>query len=177
MTDKERILIQIAAMTSYATTEHRFLSEDSVRWEYVNKDTFLKKGDIICGMTNPNHKFGVAFFEKRIGYSDFIVKEIGTDKTCNYTNEMFLVLRNFPEMYKLCGLEHLTMLKIKKAFYDSYSFVFVKVDFEPKKLIITMRKKWTQDKIIFSYEYSCPLSKVTIKSLKSKIEEETLVYI
>jgi len=174
MTDKERILIQISAMTAYATTEHRLLSEDSIRWEYINENTPLKKGDIVCGMTNPNHKFGVAFFEERTGYSDFVVKEIGTNKTCNYTNEMFLVLRNFPDMYKLCGIEHLTMLKIRKVLNDFYSLVFVRVDFEPKKLIITMRKKWTQDKIIFSYEYSCALSKVTLKSLKAKIEAESL---
>ncbi|MFA5297864.1 MAG: hypothetical protein WC389_06605 [Lutibacter sp.] len=174
MTDKERILIQISAMTAYATTEHRLLSENTVKWEHINENTPLKKGDIVCGMTNPNHKFGVAFFEERTRYGDFVVKEIGTNKTCNYTNEMFLVLRNFPDMYKLCGIEHLTMLKIKKALYNIDHFRFVRVEFEQNKLIITVRKKWTSDLVSFNFEYSCPISKITIKSLKTKIEAESL---
>lgn len=50
MTDKERILTLISTMTAYATTEHRLLSENSVRWEYIHQDTILKNGDKITNM-------------------------------------------------------------------------------------------------------------------------------
>lgn len=172
MTDKERILTLISTMTAYATTEHRLLSENSVRWEYIHQDTILKNGDIVCGLTNSNHKYGVAFFQEKIGYSDLVVKEIGSEKTCNYTNEMFLVLRNFPDMDKLCGIEYKTMLKVKKSLFDIDQYRFDRIDFQPHKLIITLRKKWTTDKYTFDFEYSCPFSKITIKSLKFKIEDE-----
>ncbi|WP_159522803.1 hypothetical protein [Sunxiuqinia indica] len=173
MNDKERILTTIAAMTAYSTTEHRVFDENTIRWEHIHEDTELKKGDIVCGMTNPNHEFGVSFFIERTGYSDFLVQEIGSNKTCNYTNEMFLVLRNFPDMYKLCGNEHKIMLKIRKALYDIYMWKFVKVDFEPKKLKITLREKWTNNMFSFDFDYDCPLSRVTLKSLKIAIENET----
>lgn len=172
MNDKERIITLIAATTAYSTTEHRIFDENTIRWEHIHQDTELKKGDIVCGMTNPNHEFGISFFIKRTGYSDFLVQEIGSDKTCNYTNEMFLVLRNFPDMYKLCGNEHKTMLKIRKALYDVYTWKFVRVDFEPKKLKITLREKWTDNTFSFDFHYDCSLSRVTLKSLKVAIENE-----
>jgi len=174
MTDKERILMKIVSMTAYQTTPDALPDKEFVHWEFIHTDTELKKGDIVCGMTNPNHNFGVAFFEARTGYSDFVVKEIGSEKLCNYTNEQFLVLRNFYDMYKLCGIEYTTMLKIRKALYDIDLLRFVRVDFEPNKLKITLRKKWTSDTISFCFEYSCPMSKITIKSLKSKIEAESM---
>lgn len=171
MTDKERILTLITTTTAYATTDHRLLSETSVKWEYVNKDTILKKDDIVCGITNSNHNYGVAFFQEKIE-NGLVVKEIGSEKLCNYTNEMFLVLRNFPDMDKLCGIKYKTMLKVKKSLFDIDQYKFNSVDFQPNKLIITLRKKWTSDKYIFDYDYSCHISKITIKSLKFKIEEE-----
>jgi hypothetical protein len=173
MTDKERILIQIGAMTAFGTTKFNNFSEDSVHWETIHQETKLQKGDIVCGVTNPNHKFGIAFFEERTGYSDFVVREIGSNKTCNYTNEMFLVLRNFPEIYKLCGNEYKTMIKARKAFYHTYTWVFAGIKFEPKKLIITMRKKWTDIKETFELNYDCHLSRITIKSIKDAIDKET----
>lgn len=147
MTDKERILTLIATTTAYATTDYRLLSETSVKWEHVHQDTILKKGDIVCGLTNSNHKYGVAFFQEKKGYSDFVVKEIGSDNICNYSNEMFLVLRNFPDMDKLCGIEYKTMLKVKKSLFDIDQYRFYRVDFEPHKLIITLRKKLFYHKI------------------------------
>jgi hypothetical protein len=174
MTDKERILTLITTMTAHATTVHRLLSENSVKWEHIHQDTILKKGDIVCGITNSNHNYGVAFFHEKLGTSDFVVKEIGSEKLCNYTNEMFLVLRNFPDMYKLCGIEYKTMLKVEKSLFDIDQYRFDRVDFQPHKLIITLRKKWTTDKYLVDFDYSCTISKITIKSLKLKIEEELL---
>jgi hypothetical protein len=64
------------------------------------------------------------------------------------------------------------MLKVKKSLFDIDQYRFDRIDFQPHKLIITLRKKWTTDKYTFDFEYSCPISKITIKSLKFKIEDE-----
>jgi len=176
MTDKERILTSIIGFTAHQTTPHRSQSEDSIYWDYIGSATELKKGDIVMGMTNPNHKYGIAFFEQMNGDPhDLTVREIGTNNTCNYSNEMFLVLKNFPTTSKLCGIEHKTMMKARKAINDIYSFAFAGIEFKEKELIITLRQKWVRENNlhVFTYKYDCALSKITIKALRVFLENET----
>lgn len=170
MKDKERILTQIIALTAFATQPIHPSREEFTHWEVVGENTKIEIGDIICGTTKPNHDFGVSFFEKRIE-NGMIVKEIGSTKKCSYTNEMFMVLRKFPEQLKLCGTEYKTMKKVQNALWGTCTLRFAGIKFNFKSLEIIIRRKWTTETLILNFDYNCTLSKITVKSLKAAIKE------
>jgi hypothetical protein len=108
MKDKERILMNIAVDT--AGTVHdkmmplkvgwtiRYRSgrpaPQFIPWELAEKLKMpMVPGDIIRCCTNPNHKWGIAELVNRIGYSTFMLREIGGTKLLRMGNEDVDVLR------------------------------------------------------------------------------------
>jgi hypothetical protein len=170
MTDKERIFTRIITMTS--ANGYFPISENTVKWEYIDSNTILEKGDIVCGKTNPNHNYGISFFVEKTSIDELVVQEIGTTKQCNYSNEMFMVLRNFPDYLKLCGDEYLFYLKLNKVLSNYNIYRFYDIKFYDNKVEMFIRKKWSEDKFSVILEYKGRLSNVTQKKIKNTIGTE-----
>jgi len=56
-------------------------------------DMPLKKGDIVRCKTNPNHHWGISVYVDKLGYSDWLLQEIGGDAQLKMYNEDLDVLR------------------------------------------------------------------------------------
>lgn len=112
LADKERVLMAIAAQT--AGTVHDEMRPLRSGWrlrfifdrpapQFIPTEMAdaielpLVPGDIVRCKTNPNHQWGISEFVEKTGYSDFVLKEIGSDRLLNMSNEALDVLRFIPQ--------------------------------------------------------------------------------
>lgn len=166
MTDKERIFSDIIIYTG-----NGYELKDSIRWEWVKPDTPLSKGDIVKGLTGRENKWSISFFEERIP-DGLLVREIGGNNTCTYTNEQFIVLRNFPEEWKLCGDEYKFNNKFKKAISDQYMWRTNGIAFNDKSVTLHLRNIFDRSEFSFDFKIEKSLNKTTIKSIKKFLIEK-----
>jgi len=140
----------------------------------------LQHGDLAFANTSIiANDYMVGFVEQVDKTKDCVViREIGTDKLCNYYNETFSVInKDKLGLEILVGLQYETYQKVLKAFgkYTSYGTRFKSLYFDKNKCFVEARKIFSNDscfEIEFTYN-----SKTTIKSigelLKSKDQNKT----
>jgi hypothetical protein len=166
MTDKERILTAIMAYTSHPTFK---TDEYQTKWVYVDENTKLVPGDVVMSCTQRFHRHAISFVVEAHSENHLLVREIGTNNTCNYSNEMFKVLRNFPSDLLLEGDQCGFKTKIFKALKNEGMLYYQNVKFTSDGIFISIRLKWTQDIRTFEFPLTVPLKRVSIKSIKSCI--------
>lgn len=108
MTDRERILMNIAVDTSghcWDTMQplaHGWVlrfSFDRPAPQFIPEEMAeaiampLKPGDIVRCKTNPNHPWGIAEFVEPLEYAGYLLRLIGGTKLCRMSNESVDVLR------------------------------------------------------------------------------------
>ena len=102
-----------------------------------------------------------------------VIREIGSDKTCNYYNERFLKIDKAILGYEVLeGEEYRVYKKVLTAFSESdpYSLKFRSIRFDGKTCTITGRTMFQDDAVLeASFRYN---SKTTIKSIRELIEQE-----
>ena len=138
VTDKERILMTILKrlcstqkLCCRPNGEEKFRDGDS---EYVHfgeyDDRRVKKGDLVLGQTGGVSDFTVGFVEEVYSDSHMLIREIGTDRTCNYSNEMFVRIHIENEYIREKD-EYQFYLKVLKAFRrgDKYRYRYGGINF------------------------------------------------
>jgi hypothetical protein len=49
----------------------------------------INVGDLVLAVTSGIHEFSIGYVIEKITESDMVIREIGSDKTCKISNEMF----------------------------------------------------------------------------------------
>jgi hypothetical protein len=174
MTDKERILMTVITRVIPGLTFccHTYQDREKYVKSYMLDMIGLEKGDLVFANTSiyPND-FMVGFVDC-IKPDCVVIREIGSDKLCNYYNESFTKINKDNLGYEILeGIQYETYQKVLKAFsqYASYSTRFKSIAFEGNGCKVQARMMFSDDtefEIEFKYN-----SKTTIKSIGKLIEE------
>lgn len=174
MKDKDRILMVIITriIPSLAYCCHDYKDIDKYIELNMLSGLELNKGDLVFANTSiyPND-FCVGFVEEQKD-DCVVIREIGSDKLCNYYNESFTRINKDRLGYEILeGLQYKTYQKVLKAFeYTGYFTRFKSISFNENKCIVEARESFTDDKIFeISFDYN---EKPTIKSIGKLLENE-----
>ncbi len=137
MNDKERVLLNIAIdvagsiydepvrvdgvsiITRFNRPVAQFMDPESANALGLP----LKAGDIVRCVTNPCHAWGIAEFARNGPvYGSFVLREIGSDRICNMSNESLSVLRFMCPSRLYTGAKYrLFGWVTRKAFSERYN--------------------------------------------------------
>lgn len=175
LTDKERILMVIITriISGLAWCCHNYSDRD----DYIESNMLgkmqLDKGDLVYANTSirPND-FCVGFVEET-KEDCVVIREIGSDKLCEYFNESFTRINKDKLGYEVLeGVQYKTYQKVLKAFsdYTSYGTRFKSISFDGDICTVAARSMFSDDvnfEVTFTYN-----SKTTIKSIGKLLEEK-----
>lgn len=170
MTDKERVLLHIIS-TYYP--KYLLGMYDTDKFDFFNRNNKPDVGDLVLAVSSGIHDYTVGYVVSKKSDSEMVVREIGSKKTCNISNEMFYRIdrSRLSDVYLLEGQQYKTYIKVSKAVsnVDGYIQRFHSIDFEDNKCTVNLRKMFTNDiSKSFSFEYN---SKTTIKEIEDKMKE------
>lgn len=174
MTDKERILIIIITRIIPGLTYccHSYEDKEKYIKSFMLQRSGLEKGDLVFANTSiyPND-FLVGFVEE-LKDDCTVIREIGSDKLCNYYNESFTRINKEHLGYEILeGVQYKIYRKVLKAFEDTdYCTRFKSISFKDKECTVQARKIFDND-IIFevSFPYN---SKTSIRSISKLLESK-----
>lgn len=98
MNDKERILTTILDQFYYTQTlcfhspkENDFIKSGGDTYVHFGAydDRKIKVGDLVMGKTGKVHDFKIGFVHEILSKFEMVIREIGSNKLCNYSNESF----------------------------------------------------------------------------------------
>jgi PAS domain-containing protein len=152
MNDRERILTHIidrlASTQLLANHRHGYDSE-----EYRDGDTYrvhfayskdAQVGDLVLAQTGGISEFKIGFVHHVVSESNLIIREIGSDKLCNYANERFVPIYGLTEIDLLEGEKHEFYIKVQKAFrkLDNFWHRFGGIHFDGNTVEIRVRERY-----------------------------------
>lgn len=164
MTDRERILINIAAMLAHDLNYYQMLSvvkeherqwPNSMRpirtdWGMFGRPQY-KKGDLVVCFTSSGRQQNpwlVSFVEEDGCKHDpqgLLLRAIGTDQLCDYSNESFIKLTGIPARLLWEGDQYQFSLKLHKALnkIGNYQHVFRGLEFpEAFRAAVYIGERW-----------------------------------
>lgn len=173
MKDKERILMLIITRIIPGLMYGGFRERNEYVKSYMLEPSKLEKGDLVFANTSiiPND-FMVGFVERVDAERDCVViREIGTDRLCDYFNESFSVVNKGKLGYEVLeGVQYKTYKKVLKAFdeYTSYDTKFKSISFEGDICTIQSRQMFSNDlEKEWSFKYN---DRTSIKSIGTLIQ-------
>ena len=141
MNDKERILMEVLNRLSLTQTlclrgdtETKF-KNPSDGYEYVHfgayDDRPVKKGDLVLACTGNVSDWKVGWVHEVVSRDTCVIREIGSNRLCNYSNERFTRIVGMPEESIYEGDEYIFQQKVMRAFGkgDEYFYRYGGVDF------------------------------------------------
>jgi hypothetical protein len=132
--DKERILMNIInrlySTMVLAPNPKGFSRKDFIdRWSsgehlYVHIARYQdpKPGDLVLCKTMNVNDWKIGWYVQCVGYSEAMIREIGTQRICHVSNEDFAPIVGMPYDEILEGDEYVFYRKVLKAFYRGYEF-------------------------------------------------------
>lgn len=174
MTDKERILSAIITriipglLYDSATEKSKYVKC------YMLNCSDLRKGDLVFANTSIEINDFIVGFVDHIEDDCVVIREIGSNRLCNYYNESFSVINKEKLGYEILeGIQYEIYQKVRKAFvkYTLYCTRFKSISFKGNTCIVQARKVFEND-LLFEVSFSFN-SKTTIHSIgKLLIENE-----
>jgi len=151
MNDRERILMSILQRLQFTQGlclhgDYKKQFEKDGNTEYVHFGTFddrpLQIGDLVMGQTGPIDDFKIGWVHKIISFDNLIIREIGSDRLCNYSNESWKRIVGMDKSLLLEGDKYNFNIKVQKAFHrgNEFSYRFGGVDFEEDTAKIWIRE-------------------------------------
>jgi len=157
MDDKNRILMEVikelhtTLMLGVRYQDFdRTLLDRGVGREYVHFGRFeeIKSGDLVMGTTGHTSDFTIGWVDEVLGHSHCMIREIGSDRLCNYSNESFVKIKGLkPE--QLWEQEYKEFeKKLIKAFVRGgdwehrYGGLEFGEDRKNRTATISIRKRW-----------------------------------
>lgn len=170
MSDKERILIclvnRIYGKAVYGSPADRREWQDMQPGLLSGKNP-LQPGDLVTAFTTISPNEWMVGFVHKVKADCVVIREIGSDRLCNYSNETFLRIdKNILGYEILEGVQYQIYRKVKTAFTEtdfSYTFLFKDISFQGDTCSVEGRRKF-QGETAFQIEF-CYDSKTTIKSI------------
>ncbi|MPM35905.1 hypothetical protein SDC9_82499 [bioreactor metagenome] len=173
MTDKERILMVIISRIIPGLAYSYSMEK---RNEYIDSCMLspekLNRGDLVFANTTmfPN-EFMVGFVDN-IETTHVVIREIGSQRLCNYSNESFTKINKDKLGYEILeGVQYQIYQKVLKAFskYARYSIRFKSISFENNVCSVMGRRMFDSEtafSIFFPYS-----GKTSIKEIGRRIVE------
>lgn len=176
MKDKERILMTIInRIIPSLYFSNSIEDKEKICKTYMLEKNYLKHGDLVFANTTivPND-FMVGFVEKVDEENDCVViREIGSERLCNYSNELFTVINKEKLGYEILeGVQYKIYKKVTKAFadYTRYYTRFKSLSFDGDICTVEARVTFEQDTI---FEISFPYNnKTSIKEIGKMLKEK-----
>lgn len=171
MRDKERILIWLVQRI-YSLALFKPFSIDEwrdIQPGFYSDDNKLNIGDLVVASTTLTPNDFLVGFVDQIRANCVVIREIGSDRLCDYYNECFYRIPKDILGYEILeGVQYEIYRKVLKAFSksnDSYCIRFQDIKFEGSTCYISARKVFSSDNV---YTVSFPYNKKTsIKSIVS----------
>lgn len=165
------IITRIIPALTYCCNTYKD-KEDYVK-SFMFEKNELENGDLVFANTSfqPND-FIVGFIDEI--KSDYtVIREIGSDRLCNYSNESFTRINKDKLGYEILeGIQYKTYQKVLKAFskYTRYGTRFKSISFNDNVCTVQSRAMFSND-VGFEVEFNYG-SKTTIKQIGRLLEEE-----
>lgn len=155
MKDKERILMMIISkIIPGIMTPNR---EDYFKL-CILESPDLKPGDLVLANTTLSPNAFMVGWVHEVQKDCVVIREIGSQKLCNYCNETFSIINKEKLGYEILeGVQYTIYQKVLKAFskYTDYSTRFQSIKFSGNTCTVTSRNIFENDKSIeISFEYS-----------------------
>ncbi|WP_024346570.1 hypothetical protein [Lacrimispora indolis] len=174
MTDKERILLVIISRVIPGLMMKISDKDEYVKGYMLGRGE-LKPGDLVLANTTiyPN-EFMVSYVDHFDEEKDcVVVREIGSDKLCNYFNESFTIINKERLGYEILeGKQYKTYQRVLKAFgdYTEYYTRFKSIEFEGDNCTVKARKAFENDEILsITFDH---LKVKTIKGIGALLEKQ-----
>lgn len=191
MTDRERILVNIAAELAHeveyyqrmlCVRQHERQWSDSARrirtnWDCIGRPKY-EKGDLVVCFTSTGRQQNpwLISFVEADGCKDdprgLLLRAIGTDKLCDYSNESFIRITGIPARLLWEGDQYQFSVKLNRALrkIDEYMHVFRGLEFpEPNRAVVYIGQRWGgMNNPTKPYTIEIPFTKRT--SVKAVIE-------
>lgn len=194
MTDRERILINIAAELAHEVEYYQRLPvvqaherqwPDSARpirteWGVLNRPKY-QKGDLVVCFTSTGRQQNpwlISFVEAdgcKHDAQGLLLRAIGTNNLCDYSNESFIRITGIPARLLWEGDQYQFSLKLHKALrkLDNYLHVFRGLEFpESNRAVVYIGQRWGgMSKPTKPYTVEIQFAKRTsVKSIISSLE-------
>lgn len=194
MTDRERILVNIAAELAHEVEYYQRLAvvqaherqwPDSARtiraeWSAVGRPKY-QKGDLVVCFTSTGRQQNpwlISFVEAdgcKYDPQGLLLRAIGTNKLCDYSNESFIRITGIPARLLWEGDRYQFSLKLHRALrkLDSYTHVFRGLEFpKPNRAVVYIGERWGgMGKQTRPYTVEMPFTKrTTIKAIIAALE-------
>lgn len=175
MTDKERILMAIITRIIPGLLYSPFDKRDEYVKSYILNSAGIRKGDFVFANTTLNINDFVVGIVDHIEDDCVVIREIGSNRLCNYYNESFSVINKEKLGYEMLeGVQYKIYQKVIKAFekFTGYYTRFKSISFDGDICTVQARETFKNDLL---FEVSFPFnSKTTIASIGKLLEEKDL---
>lgn len=186
MNDRERILMNI--IDRLATTqvlcrggqkESDFVDKDGSIYVHFGcwDDRPVQKGDLVLAQTGNLSDYKIGWVYQVVDKSTCVVREIGSNRLCNYGNEKFTRIVGMHPSQLLEGREYIFQQKVIRAFRkgDEYIYRYGGVDFYGNKATIWIREAFGgfvrgKEAVPFSFVMSWN-SKTSVKRILETMRE------
>lgn len=176
MTDKERILMAIVTRIIPGLLYGSFNAKEEYVKPQMLDTSKLSKGDLVFANTSIAINDFIVGFVDHLEENCVVIREIGSNRLCNYYNEAFTVINKEKLGYEVLeGLQYKIYQKVLKAFekYTGHSTKFKNIDFNEGMCIVQAREIFKTD---LFFEISFPFnSKTTISSIGKLLKEKESV--
>ena len=169
MSDKERILIclvnRIYGKALYGSRKEWLDMQPGL----LSGKNPLQPGDLVTAFTtiSPNEWMVGFVHEVKAKAGIVVIREIGSDRLCNYSNETFMRIdKNILGYEILEGVQYQIYKKVKQAFTDAnyaYTFRFKDISFQGDTCRVEARRSF-KNETAFQIEF-CYDSETTIESI------------
>jgi hypothetical protein len=156
LTDRERILMSVVQALSLSQSlapvsrtrwgDEAFTGHDG--YVYAHFATWRKPqaGDLVLARTGSMSEWKIAFYVEPLPsqLGGAVVREIGTDRLCNYENEEFVPIVGLPPTELLDGDKRRLYDKVIAAFRrgDEYMYLFGGIEFDRDDVVVSVRERW-----------------------------------
>ena len=149
MRDKERILMMIITRIIPGLSLYTSNKEEYVR-SCMMEQSRLKPGDLVMANTTISPNAFMVGFVNEVKDDCVVIREIGSEKLCNYYNESFTIINKEKLGYEILeGLQYKIYQKTLKAFseYTKYTTRFRSIDFSGDTCTVTSRMMFENEKV------------------------------
>lgn len=168
MSDKERILIclvnRIYQKALYGSARREWLD---MQPGLISGNNPLQPGDLVTAFTTIVPNEWMVGYVHEVKKDCVVIREIGSDRLCNYHNESFMRIDKEILGYEILeGIQYQIFKKVEKAFAEtdySYTFRFKDISFQGDTCIVEGRRAF-KNETVFSIEF-CYDSETTIESI------------
>jgi len=148
MTDKERILMRLVQRLAFGASQHQYMLEAEGRKSLCGFEFHRRQpeiGDLVIAESTRMMNDWVVGWVAGFNEPDTtVIREIGSDRLCDYSNESWKVLTDTDHEHFLEGKERKFYEKVCKAFArgGEYQHRYGGLSFDGATATITVREVW-----------------------------------